>query len=321
VYANNTGFKHKQYNTHLSWHDTKYWEKDRLRNWDVVVGCESADSIIDTPKAKLRVLHLQLNHPIIQKEQLDKINLAVGVSRWHVGAISDFNPYLLKWGGLLTDIPEGTNPKYSEAAKSIAKIPNKVIYASSPDRGAHHFKEIWPLVTQEIPEAELHLCYGAYDWAQSARWAMNEASLRAVQIASLYSDPTITFHKPMDKWALARELQSSSLMVYPCDTIALSEGYCITILLANASGTPVITTDCDALGEVHSHYTAMLQLPVNARQFANTIIELLTDNSVWTKYSDAGLARESSWEHIAPKWIELFNEGLSHECTQGDINS
>ena len=297
----------------LIWHRAEKWVEDHNKPFDVLVVCEDSHWFHQT-NAKLNVMHIQLNHPTIIPELVESVNLYVCVSGWHMQSVLQLYPWMAKDSALVTHLPEAINLKYSQAAKPIEKTKNRVVYASSPDRGLHHFLEIWPRVKAKVPEAELHVYYGALNWATQASHLMEEQGLAALKILELERREDVYFYPPMDKWTLAEEMQKACILAYPCDTVLPSEGYCITILLANAAGTPVVTTDCDAFGEVHSRYSAMLPLPLNAEDFADAIIELLTDKTAWRTYSVRGLrrTRECTWDKVALKWEKLFLEGLAH---------
>ena len=317
VYAH-TPYKKKRYDN-VTWHSHEQWKEDRLRKWDVAVACEAPVLLLGS-NATLKILHCQLNHPIIPEECIPEINAYVGVSRWHAASMVEDNPILAKPGaGRVIYISEGISLDYLKGTgntktKNTEHEPYRVMYASSPDRGGHHLFYIWPLIRQKLPSAQLHLYYNPLPFCEETRWIMNETGWRSLLMYRLMEMPGVTAHGALDKYTLAAETKRASLLIHPCDTILPSEGYSMTVLQANAAGTPALITDCDALGEVHSRFCPTLRMPVEHAKFAETAVELLTQPSVWRKYSRLGLQRmsEATWDVIAPQWAQLFEEGLAH---------
>ena len=197
------------------------------------------------------------------------------------------------------------------------KRKKQVIYCSSPDRGLHHLLRMWPAVRERVPGVELHVYY------DMKKWINNMMSMRKA-LAPGFHIPTydraeyihdnfrmmtdvygVTFHGGVSKAELRRALLTSAVLAYPCDPVAPTEGYSMTILDAYMAGCSIVTTDADALPELWGGLDTVrtLPLPVDDGLFVDAIISGLTTipkdgvNLVDYKYT---------WYRVVQDWIKYF---------------
>lgn len=101
--------------------------------------------------------------------------------------------------------------------------------------------------------------------------------------------------------------QTAMVQIYPLDPRRPSDMYSMSVLEALAAGTPVITTDADAMPECWSDCTIQLPLPIDLGTWTETIERALLDRSLWQTYSLLGRkkARELTWPKQAAKFLQI----------------
>ena len=162
----------------------------------------------------------------------------------------------------------GGGVNLAEYAQPLARIPQRVIYTSSPDRGGHHAAVIGK----------------DYDYVATYR-GMNE----------LDHDQMVALQK------------SAMVQIHPYDSPRESEFFCMSALEALAAGTPTILSDGPALVELWSEAAIILPRPIDYALWSETISELLDDTAMWAEFSDAGkrLAAQYDWPLVAAKYLEV----------------
>ncbi len=208
----------------------------------------------------------------------------------------------------------GVNPDYFR--HEVPKEGNRLIYSSVPDRGLDLLVELFPRIKNQIPDATLEAftsfaVYGA------------DTDTKLTDLFRSAKEAGITFHPPKTQRELAREIGKSKLMVYPNHKSSLhpvfAETSCITVLEAQAAGTPVVTSDRGALSEsVLNGETGILIEgdPYSAEykeDFVRQTVSLLKDHERWLEMSKKGRERifnEFGWPQIAGEWQTEFTRLL-----------
>ena len=103
-------------------------------------------------RAKLRVCSLQVNDIIGNPTATD---LWLSPSEWHRRRLSPQHP--APW----EVVPDGADLEPFDAlfAAGFAKVPGRVIWTSSPDRGLHWLLQEWPMIRRAVPHATLRVFY------------------------------------------------------------------------------------------------------------------------------------------------------------------
>lgn len=132
------------------------------------------------------------------------------------------------------------------------RIPNRLMYASSPDRGMEFLLQIFPRLRESIPDIELHIYYGfdniekvVAHWGKTSRVGVNTARLQA-----LLEQPGVHYHGRLGQPALLREWFKASLWVHPSN---FTETSCITCMDAQACGAIPVTSPVWAISENVQH--------------------------------------------------------------------
>ena len=234
-------------------------------------------------------------------------DLILAVSQWQK------NMYMEKFGLSAEKIyvtRNGLNLDYYK--EETEKVPHRLIYSSVPDRGLDILVELFPKIKEQVPTASLEAFTSFAVYGTDTDTKLTDLFQAAKQAG-------ITFHPPKTQRELAKEMEKSVLMVYPNHKSTLhpvfAETSCITVLEAQAAGTPVITSNRGALNEsVVNGQTGILidGDPYSAeyqREFIKQTVALLKDNERRAQMSRQAKQRmftEFGWDRIAKEWVEEF---------------
>ena len=297
----------------------KQFEKNKwqgLSGYDVVYSWNDPEVLKLVDPKSLRIVNQQINDFNFVEAGYDNyVDIYTSPSlphKDHMVRSTGINPN--KW----VVIPNGCNPDLY--TKGI-KVPGRVIYASSPDRGLHHLLDIWPRIKDAVPEAHLKIFYDVDTYLKSM-----------LSHTTLVNDPTwMEFYnraksisKNLDKLTLlgiekigstsreqmAKEMSEAKVLAYPCDPIMWTEGFSVTTMEACASGTiPVIST-ADALGFIYAKYVPHVFMPLKwqLNDYANLVIKALRDEVHCP--DTAELAEKHRWSRLANKLEAILQFGV-----------
>lgn len=209
----------------------------------------------------------------------------------------------------------------------VEKVPGRVIYASSPDRGLHWLLQEWPAIKRAVPHAHLRIFYRLEPWIRGFDNVPYYPSIEPLRRRAVYIEEALRRLRHLDVVAvdsvsreqIAREMSEAEVMAYPCDTVSWSEGFSCSILEACAARACPVITDCDALGELYGGWTASVKRngcwPVRWR---DTVIEKLTDESIRDYHNDQAefFAKERTWKHTAARLDQDIRTLLESSSTR-----
>ena len=100
-------------------------------------------------------------------------------------------------------------------------------------------------------------------------------------------------------------LRGAEIFLFP----SLYEGFGLPIVQAMASGVPVVTSDLEPHREVSGGAAALVR-PMNHREIAQKIIEILSNNKIKEELVKKGLerAKDFSWEKTARGILEIITK-------------
>lgn len=160
---------------------------------------------------------------------------------------------------------------------------NRVIYASSPDRGLEPLLDIWPDVVKAVPDAKLDIYY---DWtAFRAHFPKDAARLDE----KIEKAPNVLFHGGVSQPALHEAMTQAKAWVY------LNSGdvetFCITRLKMIALGVYPITTKAGALTEIVPEAGFYVESPDEALNVLIDVLKKPTDVAARQKYAEWAVER------------------------------
>jgi hypothetical protein len=244
----------------------------------------------------------------------------MAIHRWKTlqnGQRYDARPEQWDWAPLGVD-PE----KYGHQAK----IPGRVIYCSSPDRGLHHLLNEWPAIKAAVPHASLHIFYRLMPWVEDMlkvpadHEGMRENRRRALLIAEGLEKTKgmdVTIRDAVSREQIQIEQDQAEVMAYPCDTMIWSEGWsCSTHEGCMAQACPVIT-DCDAFGEVYGGVLPMVSrsAPDWPEQWRNLVILALRDADYRNAINETAKAwaETRTWTNTARIFEQFVRDGIARK--------
>lgn len=255
---------------------------------DVLVAWDAPHAFRYADRANVHILAYQLNHTDVATGIFNHmIDQYWHPSKWHIDRFLHEYRFIPSY----KCHPYMTNgvdlERYLKLAEHTTYAPHRVVYTSSPDRGLHHLLRFWPRVMDAVPDAELHVYYDIQKWLDMDTQLRtvglpNITRDRVDLIAPAFQDPApgVTFHGGVGQYELAKAQVESALLCYPCDPVAPTEGFSMTILEGLTAGCQVVTTNADAFEELWSgtEGVTMLPLPIQDDVWVDTIVKLLLDD-------------------------------------------
>jgi len=200
--------------------------------------------------------------------------------------------------------------------KGIKRVPGRMVYSSSLDRGFLSLVQMMPRIREKVPEAHLHVCYGMDSWKKAAAYRNNPQELWQIEQTekAIQENDWITYHGRIGQQELADLYASAMVWGY---NSWFAETFCVTAIEAMASGVPVVASNFAGLkttvGEHgflldgHPQYNGDLGSPEFQKQFVDIIAMLLTDKNLWNTKSKLSrqCANTLTWDEVAHDWAAL----------------
>lgn len=237
-------------------------------------------------------------------------------------------------------IPLGCDPeRYDGVAE---KVPGRVVYCSSPDRGLHWVLQEWPYIKRAVPHATLKIFYRLKPWldafkpgGQSPRlwfrpelpeyFAPTEPLLARAhyieQALKRMSGPEwgITVCDSVSREQIEREMCEAEVLAYPVDTVRWSEGFSCTILEGCAARACPVLWDCDAIGQVYGGACRMYPRGdlVNWRAGIIDALQVPEERMIFGVKTRA-LAEELTWKNHVAKLVDALTSSLHSKTSAGE---
>jgi len=201
-------------------------------------------------------------------------------------------------------VQNGIEPKLFENSH-LVKIPHKVIFSSSPDRGWERAIEICKRSREVIPDLELHLFYGTGNMRKAGH--ESEAN-RLDNLVAQYD--WVKYHGFVDKQTLVNHFLESAVWLYPADFIETS---CITAMEALCAGAFPLVRNMGALRytlkEAYEHGMCdILDLDAYDDTTYSQWADKLTEHLLAESYKKVDVDRSFySWENRIEGYIKSMN--------------
>lgn len=268
-------------------------------------------------KSDLKILwnHDTLDNPKELRAVHDEIDLFLVLSNFHR------DNFLLRMPQIddrMVVTRNGLDFDLLDRSSSDVKDPNKVIYASRPERGLKNLLEdIWPRLHRAFPDVQLHIC--GYDVKlDKIPPELSELYSRVKYL--LANTPGLVLLGSLGKSEYYRHLSESSMMLYPS---VFPEVSCIAALEAQALGVPVLTSDAFALSETVVAPQTKIGGRPGSGQYVNDYVErameLLANRPLLEKIGESSkekIRARHSWDKIAAEWERMFSLSLKARGNQ-----
>lgn len=199
----------------------------------------------------------------------------------------------------------GVLPYYQNVSDTCKR--NQAVYSSSPDRGLYQLLQMVPEIRAAVPDFELIVCYGFFNWESAAR--NDKASLALIdKIKELMKQPGVIYKGRVSKQLLSRYEMESKIWLYPT---WFTETQCITAYSARHAQCAIVTTALGGLLDTVGDAGILLSpdgltrdgdVPIAFKdQFVLEAVKLLTDDHyrmMWVDKGSKELGR-FNWDTIA----------------------
>jgi len=260
--------------------------------------------------AGLKVLwnHDTLDKPRELKLVHDEIDLFLVLSNFHRDNFLTRLPLL---DDRLVVTRNGLDLDSLDGAAAGPPAPNRLIYASRPERGLKLLLEdIWPRLLAWNPELKLQVC--GYRLPEGPPSHLAELYRQVERLLKI--TPGVINLGPLGKGDYYRHLSQSALMLYPSIFPEIS---CLAVLEAQALGVPPLTSDAYALAES----VPVPELRVGGRPGSPEYVNSYVERAMSLLGRPAELARlgreaksavraRYSWDQVAAEWERLFDLNL-----------
>jgi glycosyltransferase involved in cell wall biosynthesis len=295
--------------------------KPHLANFyhDVVIAWETP-SVFDEEQirsnSRLKICEMQVCH-LSDKERkaAEKyVDYMAVLSEWHGDLLQNSNVEMEKEKYVV--FPNGVDitryPKnfFDSKVKNTIRSNVKFVYSSSPDRGLWYLLQMWPLIREEFPKAELDVCYGVEKWTDALKWSHGRVGEMALEIESLIKQPGIKNLGKIGQDRLSELQLGADAWLYPLDSMSNTESGCISAVENAAAGNPIFTTDCDCMEDEFGDIGIIVDLPFNKDEFVEEVIRVLRDQEYMEHLRVIGrqFAEKRDWSIISEQWLNLFNK-------------
>ena len=281
-------------------------------SFDTIISINEPNVLIGMTSKPLRVCWQFLNDFSFAAPNFDDyVDQYLGVCDEHTAHVSKLSPNASKWG----TVGLGCEPTWYEDKR----VPGRVVWCSSADRGLHWLLSQWPAIKAAVPEASLkvfyHFNYGDIENIEPSTPGQHPHVIEMGQRIR-YMRNAMERLKPfgvehvgsISRLQMQHELSEASVFAFSCDTVAFSEGFSVSTLEAHASYTVPVITSQDCLGGIYKDSgCVMIQAPVkdHLQEFTDAVIRGLTDK----QFADGviqkcrAFAEQRSWGNVV-KQIE-----------------
>lgn len=290
--------------------------------FDAVINFNEPNLFIGMKKP-FKLLYMMLNDFSFVEDGFDEwTDQYVGVCPEHTRYMQAQCPKPEKW----KTVALGCDPdKYKDE-----RVPGRVIWCSSADRGLHWLLSIWSEIKEAVPEASLRVLYhfnyeGIFDieghhispqgtpynthtveMANRVRYIRRAmAELKDLDVEHLGS---------VSRDQIVEEWNKASVFGFTCDTVAYSEGFSVSTLEAHASYTLPIITSQDCLGGIYKDSGCiMIDAPIKDHldEYKSAIISQLKDIDITRVNQCREFAKKHTWKLTAKRLETLIKKGTN----------
>jgi glycosyltransferase involved in cell wall biosynthesis/predicted negative regulator of RcsB-dependent stress response len=197
---------------------------------------------------------------------------------------------------------------YKDVDSYIKK--NQAVYSSSPDRGLYELLTVLPQIRKEVPDFELIVAYGFYNWEEMCKYRKDERELQEIaKIKKAMDQPGVKYVGRLDKKTLANYQKESKVWLY---FTWFSETFSITALTAGLAKTAIVTSKYAGLITTVGDSGILIEGDSKSKEYLDKAteetIKLLKDEEYRKVWAEKGWKKMQmySWDKIADGWIKEF---------------
>lgn len=285
-------------------------------SYDAVVSWNEPDYLRQVPPGVLRICSQMLNDwPYCQPGFEDFVDIFTCPSQRHLEHVAPQTRMPHKF----MVIQLGCNPTWY--TKNV-KVPGRVIWASSADRGLHLLLQEWHKIKAAASNAHLRIFYNfnfgdfinyedpnnpsTDELAQRVRYMLNMIErLKTLNVELIGS---------VSRDRINQEMSEAQVLAFSCDTRSFTEGFSIATLEGCAAEACPVISDVDALGQIYGGVVPMVKSPVrkNIQDYTNLVIKALTDENFRneTNRNCYQFAKDRTWTIVTQQLEEVIEANL-----------
>ena len=288
-------------------------------DYDAILSWSEPDVLRGLPSKPLRVVCMMLNDFTYTAQGFDDfVDVWTAPCQMLIDHLltKAHCPDSSKWRVL----PLGCDPTwYTENQR----VPGRVVWTSSADRGLHWLLQEWPKIKIAVPHASLRIFYNFnYGTLDQIEPNVTHIIHHTVEMAHRirYMKETIKRMKHLgvehvgsiSRDQMAKEMSEAMVLAYPVSTVAFTEGFSVSIMEACSAGVMPVISDADCLGSIYGGVLPMIKSPVgkNLDEFDSLVIRGLTDavfHAETTKRCKE-FSNEYTWSLVTAKLEGIINE-------------
>jgi glycosyltransferase involved in cell wall biosynthesis len=284
-------------------------------SFDAIISINEPDAFRGVNSKPLRICWQFLNdYTYCQPGFDDFVDVWLSVCEQHMKHLQSLSPRPDKWSVL----PLGCSPELYEDKR----VPGRVIWTSSCDRGLHWLLSQWPQIKEAVPEANLKIFYH-FNYGDILNIEPNSTTNHphVVEMGQRlrYIKEAIKKLKPLDvtqvgsvsRVDMVKEMNEASVFAFSADTVAFTEGFSVSTMESHAGFTVPVMTDVDCLGSIYNNSGAVvIKSPIRDRlpEFTSSVIRALTDKPFADSVIDKCRAFSSNytWKSVAHKMEDII---------------
>lgn len=285
-------------------------------SFDAIISINEPDALRGVNEEPLRICWQFLNDfSYCQPDFDDYVDHWLAVCDMHMQHLKKSAPKSEKWSVLSL----GANLDWYQDKR----VPGRVIWTSSCDRGLHWLLSQWPQIKTKVPEATLKIFY-YFNYADSFLNINPNNTDHHPAIVELahrvrYIKESIKKLKHLgveqvgsiSRIDMAQEISEASVFAFSVDTVAFTEGFSVSTMENHAGFTVPIITDTDCLGSIYKNSGAIvIKSPIkdHLEEFTSAVIDALTDKSLADSIIERcrAFAADYTWDKIAKQMENII---------------
>jgi len=203
-------------------------------------------------------------------------------------------------------IPAGVEPPVE-----AEKVPHRMIWCHTPERGLVHLARQWPGILKKVPDATLTMSYGLERSWETNKWlqdAIAEDLAQCIAWKHQYADSIVDIGRATkDEIRLAQA--QSEVMSYPCDAPGPGIVTAFSVMECAAAGNALLVPALEGLPEEFESIAKVLPIPIYEPQWVEDTVEMLTNESLKADMATASRewALNRPWSDYEAKWAEALS--------------